>query len=439
MQKVIKYSTDNITNAIQNTDEKGNVDYFYGSLAFLSDGWNGQDLYISKDVLVKYVDSVCGKFVVAKYNEWKQDVESHESDLNIIGYIPPDAKVKFEQLEDGRTMAIVDCLLSKVYCSKVYDMFTKDNYRSVSVEMSVDFADEEQEEISKFDIHGVTILGKDIAPAIKDANLQIVKFSKEQLIEAYENIKNGGKQTKMSKLKDEKDKVEKTEVKDVKEKIEEPKKDSKDKEVKESKDVKEEPKDKDEKEQSKETKKLSDDETEMSDKTDKAKLSDEAEMSDETEMGEKCLKDFIKDFNAEEFDDEELAMLEANDLTAIMSKVKDMKTKLYKFEEEELKAKDLKAKEDFCKYAEEELKGKVKPETFEEFMKGSEELTAKDFDEYLKNCKLKAFEEMSKSLEEDEKEEKVDSEKLNKGTLRFSWDNNSNREDKTSLDIWSRL
>lgn len=439
MQKVIKYSTDNITNAIQNTDEKGNVDYFYGSLEFLSDGWNGQNFYISKDVLVKYADSICGKFVVAKYNEWKQDVESHESDLNIIGYIPPDAKVKFEQLEDGRTMAIVDCLLSKVYCSKVYDMFTKDNYRSVSVEMSVDFADEEQEEILKFDIHGVTILGKDIVPAIKDANLQIVKFSKEQLIEAYENIKNGGKQTKMSKLKDEKDKVEKTEVKDVKEKIEEPKKDSKDKEVKESKDVKGEPKDKDEKEQSKKTKKLSDDETEMSDKTDKAKLSDEAEMSDETEMGEKCLKDFIKDFNAEEFDDEELAMLEANDLTAIMSKVKDMKTKLRKFEEEELKAKDLKAKEDFCKYAEEELKGKVKPETFEEFMKGSEELTAKDFDEYLKNCKLKAFEEMSKSLEEDEKEEKVDSEKLNKGTLRFSWDSNSNREDKASLDIWSRL
>ena len=431
MQKVIKYSTDNITNAIQNTDDKGNVDYFYGSLEFLADGWNGQDLYISKDVLVKYAGSVCGKFVVAKYNEWKQDVESHESDLSIIGYIPPDAKVKFEQLKDGRTMAIVDCLLSKVYCSKVYDIFVKDNYRSVSVEMSVDFADEEQEEISKFDIHGVTILGKDIAPAIKDANLQIVKFSKEQLIEAYENIKNGGKQTKMSKLKDEKDKVEKTEVKDVKEKVEEPKRDPK--EVKESKDVKEEPKDKAEKEQPKEdTKKLSD-ETEMSDKADKAKL------SDETEMAEKGLKDFIKNFNAEEFDDEELAMLEANDLTAIMSKVKDMKAKLCKFEEEELKAKDLKAKEDFCKYAEEELKGKVKPETFEEFMKGSEELTAKDFDEYLKNCKLKAFEEMSKSLEEDEKEEKVEPQKLSKETLRFSWDNNSNREDKTSLDIWSRL
>lgn len=423
MQKVIKYSTDNITNAIQNTDEKGNVDYFYGSLEFLSDGWNGQDLYISKDVLVKYADSVCGKFVVAKYNEWKQDAEAHEIDLNIIGYIPPDAKVKFEQLKDGRTMAIVDCLLSKVYCSKFYDMFVKDNYRSVSVEMSVDFADEEQEEISKFDIHGVTILGKDITPAIKDANLQIVKFSKEQFIEAYENIKNGGKQAKMSKLKDEKDEVEKTEVKDVKEKVEEPKKDPKNKEVKESKDVKEEPKGKVEKEQPKE---------------DTKKLSDETEMSDE-EFAKKGLKDFIKDFDVEEFDDEEMAMLEADDLSAIMSKMKDMKAKLCKFEEEELKAKDLKAKEDFCKYAEEELKGKVKPETFEEFMKGSEELTAKDFDEYLKNCKLKAFEEMSKSLEDDEKEEKVDTKKLSKETLRFSWDSNSNREDKASLDIWSRL
>lgn len=431
MQKVIKYSTDNITNAIQNTDEKGNVDYFYGSLAFLSDGWNGQELYISKDVLVKYADSVCGKFVVAKYNEWKQDVESHESDLNIIGYIPPDAKVKFKQLKDGRTMAIVDCLLSKVYCSKVYDIFVKDNYRSVSVEMSVDFADEEQEEISKFDIHGVTILGKDIAPAIKDANLQIVKFSKEQLIEAYENIKNGGK-VQMSKLDDKE--------KDTK-KVDEKKDETPKKEV----EPKKEEKKPNEKEQPKETKKLSDDETEMSDKTDKAKLSDEAEMSDETEMSdeaemaEKGLKDFIKNFDAEEFDDEELAMLEANDLTAIMSKVKDMKAKLCKFEEEELKAKDLKAKEDFCKYAEEELKGKVKPETFEEFMKGSEELTAKDFDEYLKNCKLKAFEEMSKSLEEDEKEEKVEPKKLSKETLRFSWDSNSNREDKSSLDIWSRL
>lgn len=426
MQKVIKYSTDNITNAIQNTDDKGNVDYFYGSLEFLSDGWNGQDLYISKDVLVKYAGSVCGKFVVAKYNEWKQDVEAHETDLNIIGYIPPDAKVKFEQLKDGRTMAIVDCLLSKVYCSKVYDIFVKDNYRSVSVEMSVDFADEEQEEISKFDIHGVTILGKDIAPAIKNANLQIVKFSKEQLIEAYENIKNGGK-VQMSKLDDKE--------KDTK-KVDEKKDKTPKKEVEPKK---EEKKPIEEKEQPKETKKLSDDEAVMSENPDKAKLSNETEMSDEAEMAEKNLKDFIKDFNAEEFDDEELAMLEANDLTAIMSKVKDMKAKLCKFEEEELKAKDLKAKEDFCKYAEEELKGKVKPETFEEFMKGSEELTAKDFDEYLKNCKLKAFEEMSKSLEEDEKEEKVEPQKLSKETLRFSWDNNSNREDKASLDIWSRL
>ena len=190
MQKVIKYSTDNITNAIQNTDEKGNVDYFYGRLSFLADGWNGQDLHINKDVLIKYAGSICGKFVVAKYNEWKQDVEAHESDLSIIGYIPPDAKVEFKQLEDGRTMAIVDCLLSKVYCQNIYDMFIADNFRSVSVEMSVDFADDEQEEISRFDIHGVTILGKDIAPAIKNANLQIVKFSKEQFIEAYENIKN---------------------------------------------------------------------------------------------------------------------------------------------------------------------------------------------------------------------------------------------------------
>ena len=411
MQKVIKYSTDNITKAIQNTDEKGNVDYFYGRLAFLADGWNGQDLHINKDVLIKYAGSVCGKFVVAKYNEWKQDVEAHENDLSIIGFIPPDAKVKFEQLEDGRTMAIVDCLLSKIYCQNIYDMFITDNFRSVSVEMSVDFADEGQEEISKFDIHGVTILGKDIAPAIENANLQVVKFSKEQFIEAYENIKNGGK-IQMSKLKDE-------------EKVIDKKKDTK--KVDEKKVI-----DKKEEKPKENVKKLSDGEVVMSEK--------ECTKKTECECAKKELKDFIKDFNSEDFSEEELAMLESNDLSAIMSDMKEMKARLSQFEEAELKAKDLKAKDDFCKYAEEELKGKVKPETFEEFMKGAEKLTAQDFEEYLKNCKLKAFEEMSKSLEDiDKKDDEAELKKLSNKTLRFSWDSDSNREDKSSLDIWSRL
>jgi hypothetical protein len=179
-------------------------------------------------------------------------------------------------------------------------------------------------------------------------------------------------------------------------------------------------------------KKLSDDEAVMS----------EEECAKETkcECSKKELKDFIKDFNSEDFSEEELAMLESNDLSAIMSNMKEMKARLSQFEEEELKAKNLKAKDDFCKYAEEELKGKVKPETFEEFMKGAEELTAQDFEEYLKNCKLKAFEEMSKSLEDiDEKDDETELKKLSNKTLRFSWDSDSNREDKSSLDIWSRL
>ena len=179
----------------ENTDD---VDFFIGRLGFLASGWNGQDCYINEDVLKQYANTVLGKFITAKYDVWQNDVMSHEKDLNIIGYVPKDADITFERLDDGRLMAYTECVLSKIYCYNIYKMFKMDNYRAVSVEFSSAMPDdaplndkgEKVGEITAFQIHSVTILGKKIPPAVKDANLQIIKFSAKQAEDVFERLKS---------------------------------------------------------------------------------------------------------------------------------------------------------------------------------------------------------------------------------------------------------
>ena len=168
-------------------EESDSLDFFIGRLGFIASGENRQDCWISEETLREYAPTIKGKFITAKYNWWTDDVMSHENDLDIIGYVPPESEITFEKTPDGRLMAYCDAVLSKIYCYDVYKLFQKDNYRSVSAEFSCNMADEDSDtgEIIAIDFHSITILGKEVSPAIPNANIRIVKFSKDQANEFY--------------------------------------------------------------------------------------------------------------------------------------------------------------------------------------------------------------------------------------------------------------
>ena len=103
--------------------------------------------------------------------------------MQIGGYIPPNAKINFTRDKDDRLVASTECVLSKIYCLELYDLFKDDNYRAVSVEFSVD--QDKELNVQGFNIHSVTILGKEVPPAVDGANLQIIKFSKAKANKFY--------------------------------------------------------------------------------------------------------------------------------------------------------------------------------------------------------------------------------------------------------------
>ena len=180
---VYKCSIKNIEKAKEVEKNDKNLDFFIGEIEFLASGNIDDRLYISEDVLRKYANTVLGKFMTYKYSYVEDDVLSHEIDLQIGGYIPPNAEIKFTKDDNGRLVASTECVLSKIYCMELYDLFKDENYRSVSAEFSVD--QDESGNVQAFNIHSVTILGKEVPPAVEGANLQIVKFSKAKASKFY--------------------------------------------------------------------------------------------------------------------------------------------------------------------------------------------------------------------------------------------------------------
>lgn len=181
-KKIIKQFSLEDLPLIRQDKDTDNLDFFIAKIGFIASGENRQDCFISEDTLIKYVPTIKGKFVTAKYSWWNDDVMSHEKDLDIIGYVPSDSEITFERMEDGRLMAFCEAVLSKIYCYEVYQLFRKDNYRAVSAEFSCNMLDEDSDtgEIIAINFHSITILGKKIDPAIPNANIKIVKFSKEE-------------------------------------------------------------------------------------------------------------------------------------------------------------------------------------------------------------------------------------------------------------------
>lgn len=157
---------------------------------FLSTRPNSHGFIISDEVLKKYASTILGKFLIGNLNIFETDVMSHEKDPDIFGYIPLEQEIEFVRAEDGYLDAYVNIVVSKIYATKVYNLFLNDNFRNVSVEMRVMYENDETKEVSEFNIAGLTVLGTLVSPSVPNAHMEMIRFSAEQADEYYKTAFN---------------------------------------------------------------------------------------------------------------------------------------------------------------------------------------------------------------------------------------------------------
>jgi hypothetical protein len=145
--------------------------------------------------------TILGKFLVGNLNIFESDVTTHLKEPDIFGYIPMEQEIQFVRADDGYLDAYVNAVVSKIYATKVYDLFLDDNFRNVSVEMMIGYSDEETKIVSHFNVAGLTILGKQVNPSVPHAHMELTKFSAEEAEQYYKMANSNNFETEvLSKL-----------------------------------------------------------------------------------------------------------------------------------------------------------------------------------------------------------------------------------------------
>lgn len=170
----------------QDIDTLNEDQFIYGNTKCFSDGLNRNNYYFPLYVLENAAHTIQGKPLLAAFNLWHSDgLGGHESTEVAVGYVSDNAKITFEKSDDGRTFLCADFAIWKYYSNNLPEILknSDNNKKDVSVELFV-FDDEKDEEngytiVKEFAFCAITILSKDIMPAVENAELEITKFSKK--------------------------------------------------------------------------------------------------------------------------------------------------------------------------------------------------------------------------------------------------------------------
>lgn len=155
---------------------------------FLSTAHNTHNLDISEEVLRRDAQSILGNFLVAKM--MYGDASTHLPGQQIFGYFPKEQEIEFEE-NDDIIKAWAYCVISKFYAKEFNDIFSIDNFRNTSVEMTVSLPEGQDEgEVIDFDIFGLTCLGKTTNGSCPDANMSMVRFSENEASIFFNKIHN---------------------------------------------------------------------------------------------------------------------------------------------------------------------------------------------------------------------------------------------------------
>lgn len=214
----VKFSIKSFKMEDYNDDE-----FAIAKVDFLSTNENTHKLDISDAVLRDCASSVLGKWLVAEYDKWYEDVTTHTDNQQIFGIVPVNQEVEFRE-ENGVTIASVVVVISKIYSLDLYNLFgDEDTVKDVSVEMLI--TGEELEnghiDVESFRIVGITVLGKvlgrDVHGSCPDAHMSMIRFSDEDANKFYANH-NGSQQIlveRRTNMAETKYKINKKELKDT--------------------------------------------------------------------------------------------------------------------------------------------------------------------------------------------------------------------------------
>lgn len=277
MEDIIKLSLEDYPKFVNDDDPELAI----AQALYLSTRPNSHGFILSEEVLKEYASTILGKFLVGNLNIFETDVMSHEKQPDIFGYIPKEQSVVFKRADDGYLDAYVNIVVSKIYATKVYNLFLEDNFRNVSVEMRVMYENEESKKVVKFNIAGLTVLAKNVNPSVPQAHMEMVRFSAEQAQEYYVKMasSNNFETEVLSKLNSICDKLNLKETVNNETKTEEymaKKLEEKEKDI-----VMEQPTEEKVSEEEKKEEKLSEENTEDADKDTEEKKEEEEKSSDE--------------------------------------------------------------------------------------------------------------------------------------------------------------
>lgn len=150
-----------------------------------SHGWK-----FDLDTIKQASFSLLGKPVLWAYDIWHDDAAGHEESEIACGFIPESAKTADIQYvydkEHDKTFVEVNCYIWKKYAAKMVEILKKtDGVKDVSSEIwLIEQDDDDEWKVLQYVYTGVTILGEHINPAVKGADIKVVKFSDD-----FENAK----------------------------------------------------------------------------------------------------------------------------------------------------------------------------------------------------------------------------------------------------------
>ena len=186
MEKDFKFAVEDIQRL--NVEEYDENEYCVARMKFLSTRPNSHGLKFSEEVLKRDAKTVLGTWIVAEM--LAGDFLTHTPAESIIGIVPKDQDVEFVEADDGYLDAYVDTVLSKRYAKDAYDVFVKDNDRSVSIEFNYSHPEDDEYEVESYVIRGTTILGKTVNPSVPQANITVTRFSQEDADKFFAKVHN---------------------------------------------------------------------------------------------------------------------------------------------------------------------------------------------------------------------------------------------------------
>lgn len=182
MEKIVSLAVDDVQKI--DFDSYSDDEFAIAKMGFLSTRPNAHNLIIDEDVLRESASSVLNKWVVA--DMFMGEPTTHTKNEHIVGRIPRSQSIEFVYDDDGYLRAYVDTVISKIYAKDFCKAFEQDKNRAVSVEMKI-FTDSEDDNIvQRFNIMGVTVLGKSIKPSCPESDIEFVRFSEEDADKFFE-------------------------------------------------------------------------------------------------------------------------------------------------------------------------------------------------------------------------------------------------------------